>query len=138
MDNQHIRLNTFTFSVLLGILFLLTPLLFFANISKYYIYRFDNYGVYEEFSKVSVDKTTLDKEFENLILHLSPLSKELNSSFYSTEDILHLYDVKNMLTALYFLYTISLISIIAIYRSKRNTINFVFCQCFTCVIASTI
>ncbi|MCA9379967.1 DUF1461 domain-containing protein [Candidatus Dojkabacteria bacterium] len=123
MDNQIIRLNTFFFSVLLGILFLLTPLLFFANNSKYYIFRFDNYGVYEEFSKVSVDKTTLDKEFENLILHLSPLSKDLNGSFYSTEDILHLYDVKNMLTALYFLFTISLISIIAIYRSKRNTIN---------------
>jgi integral membrane protein (TIGR01906 family) len=123
MDKQYIRLNTFIFSVLLGILFLLTPLLFLANTSKYYISRFEHYDVYEDFAKVPVNKVNVDKQFENLILHLSPLSINLNKSFYSTEDILHLYDVKNILTVLYSVYFVSLISLISFYKSKRDTLN---------------
>lgn len=123
MDKNHIQLNSFIFSVLIGIIFLLTPLLFFANSSKYYIFRFENYGVYEEFNEFSIDDNTVDSQLESLMNHLSPLSTPLDLDFYSNEDILHLYDVKNILTLMYFLYAFSIISVFLIYKKRRRLVN---------------
>lgn len=124
MDNKYIRLNTFIFFILIGIIFLLTPLIFFANSSEYYIYRFEDYGVYEEFKDISIDKDTVNEKFRSLLLNLTPFSDELDMDFYSNEDILHLYDVENILTGIYFVYIISLVSVYGIYKNKKIKINF--------------
>ena len=124
MDNKHIRLNNYLFSILIGIIFLLTPLLFFANSSNYYIYRFEHYGVYEEFKEGSINKETVDSQLQNLIHYLSPYSKPLDFNFYSNEDILHLYDVKNILNVLYYIYGISIFATYLILRYKKKYINF--------------
>lgn len=123
MDKKHIRLNTCLFSISVGIIFILTPLIFFANSSNYYIYRFEHYGVYEEFKESSINKEIVDSQLKKLIYHLSPYSKPLDFNFYSNEDILHLYDVKNILNVLYYIYGISIFAAFIIVKYKRKYIN---------------
>ena len=101
MDKYHIRLNTFAISLFLGTIFLLTPLLFFSSCPRYYQLRFEEYGVYDEFESNFISEEKVNHQINNLILHLSPLTVNLDVDFYSKEDVLHLYDVKNIITVSY-------------------------------------
>lgn len=111
MDKKSIRLNSVLFWVSICIAFILIPLLIFSHSSTYYKMRFDNYDVYEEFENYSIEKDEVDVNIDNLVSHLSIMSSSLNNDFYSKEDILHLYDVKGILEALYLILPFSMISI---------------------------
>lgn len=124
MDKYHIRLNTFAISLFLGTIFLLTPLLFFSSCPRYYQLRFEEYGVYDEFESNFISEEKVNHQINNLILHLSPLTVNLDVDFYSKEDVLHLYDVKNIITFLYFVYILSIAYVLWFFKYKKSDINF--------------
>ena len=127
MDKKHLRLNSAIFYLALSICFILSTLLFFSACSNYYQMRFDHFGVYLEFNKYGIESEVVDKNIINLTSYLSPFSNALNTDFYSKEDILHLYDVKNILNSMYFLLTLSVIYVVWNVKYRKNKL------CFPCL-----
>lgn len=85
----------------LAIIFLSIPVLLFSN-SFYYSQRFDHYGVYSNFD---LTKETVNEKFQELSSYLLPWGSELDEEFFSTEDLLHLRDVKLILNFIYLIST---------------------------------
>lgn len=101
----------------ISVLFLLTPLLFFANYKPFYLTRFEKYDVYSQFPQSSVDEITA--RFSEVVFYLSPFGQGLDKEFFSREDVLHMQDVKKIMTFFYLL----LGSILLLLTVKRDLLK---------------
>lgn len=101
----------------ISVLFLLIPLLFFANYKPFYLTRFDKYDVYFQFPQSSVDEITV--RFSEVVFYLSPFGQGLDKEFFSREDVLHMQDVKKIITSFYLLFG----SILLLLTIKRDLLK---------------
>ena len=103
------EVNRKTISTVLGVLFFLflfTLVLFvIANFRPLYRYFFTTYGVYQNFSGYNVE--FLDAKFFSVLDYLNYTGSEPDVQFFSSEDILHLQDVRNLFGVFYFAGTIA-------------------------------
>lgn len=95
----------------ISFLFLALPIFVFSR-DNYYLFRYEDTGVYEEFELYEIDSELVDEKSKELTRYLSPLGKYLNDDFFSEKDIKHLQDVKNIMTIIYVLSVIALFIII--------------------------
>ncbi len=94
--------------LIIALTFLFFPILLFSN-TAYYSLRFDHYKIYQNFD---IPEEYVDNRFSELNKFLLPFGNELDESFFSKEDILHLKDVKNIIDYIYFTFFISVFLIL--------------------------
>jgi len=104
----------------ISFLFMALPIFVFSR-DNYYLFRYDNTGVYEEFELYEIDRKLVDKNSKELTTYLSPFGNYLDEDFFSDKDIKHLHDVKNIMIIIYSLTVVSLfIIIVNIKNLKQN------------------
>ena len=108
MGKRNIRLNIYFFWLLIAIINILLPTILLINLPQYYLLRFDYYEVYDSFRQIGINKEVVIDNFVNLIRFFSPFGNDLNLEFYSKEDLIHLQDVRNIISFFYVLFALSL------------------------------
>lgn len=119
MDKTNVRLNIHTFLswICIALIFLIVPIFFITNLKSYYYSRFENYGVYEEFSVYLIDRSTVNTKLSEVTNYIQNTKNIIDTDFFSYEDQLHLKDVRAIVIALYSILLLSL-TILLIQRIK--------------------
>jgi len=101
----------------------LIPIVLVANSKLFYNFAFHKYSVYEIFNSYSIDKSYAEKNFNELLKYISLRTNKLPSSFYSATDILHMHDVRNILTLVYVLMIICILTSIYFILVKKINLS---------------
>lgn len=119
MDKTNVRLNIHTFLswICIAMIFIIVPIFFITNLKPYYYSRFENYGVYEEFSAYLIDRSTVNTKLSEVTNYIQNAKTIIDTDFFSYEDQLHLKDVRAIVIALYSILLLSL-TILLIQRIK--------------------
>jgi integral membrane protein (TIGR01906 family) len=100
---------------LLLLLFTL-PIVIIANLRPLYFQRFSDYHVYQNFQ---FPNSEVDRQFQSVLNYVAPpFNSTLDPKFFSSEDILHMRDVKAVLAIIYLIFFGSLIFVIVGLKGK--------------------
>jgi integral membrane protein (TIGR01906 family) len=101
-------------SILIWVLIL--PILILANLYPYFYSAFDRYGIYSNFA----DASSANSKFSEVLDYINfPFNTELDPEFFSTEDILHMQDVRNIFIVVNLVFLITLVSSLILFFIQK-------------------
>ncbi len=107
----------FTISLSLCLVYFLT---FFLSIFlPFYKYEFRTRGIYDNFEKINVGKDEVNRQIEEVISYMHGLRRDLDPEFFSSEDVIHMGDVRSLFLFFDVLFIIFLVVLIYFAIGKR-------------------
>jgi integral membrane protein (TIGR01906 family) len=103
----------------LAIVCLTLPILTLANVQYFFDWRFNYYHVYKGFP--TGEASAAPSQVTTILNYIRPpFTQALDQTFFSTEDILHMEDVRNIFVVLYVVFGIcSSIIIFNLFKTKQ-------------------
>ncbi|MFQ5493644.1 MAG: DUF1461 domain-containing protein, partial [Candidatus Dojkabacteria bacterium] len=117
--------KTLLISASILILIVFIPVIGFFNSTSYFQWQFGQFDVYKDFQLEQggvSDRGFLDDKFASTLNYINFRARELDPTFFSSEDIIHMQDVRTLTTATYISVGIAS-SILLIFIYKREPIR---------------
>lgn len=101
---------------------LILPILILANLYPYFYSAFNRFDIYSNFPEIANSET--NSKFAEVLNYINfPFNAELDDSFYSREDILHMEDVRNIFIVVNFVFISSLIGSLTFIVVRKPTLQ---------------